>query len=183
MKWVTTSKKKQRHRFQFNWGQCFFCWFQLEPRGQNLTRLSGLHDWLPTRWARIPVIKWGYNPYTWLYKLVTGAITPISSVITLLITDRGLPRSWNPVGQVDQPWVSFTDFRRWKKNVLSVRWASSWGMGPKLCVTNAVGSCGQETIVRNLRHKITYMFWKDRWFLAHRIHGKNGVFTPTWKPL
>ena len=33
--------------------------------------------------------KWNYNPYKWPYKWVTGVITPISGVITLLITGRG----------------------------------------------------------------------------------------------
>ena len=33
--------------------------------------------------------KWSYNPYNWPYNWVTGVITPISEVITLLITGRG----------------------------------------------------------------------------------------------
>ena len=45
----------------------------------------------PARWAPIDY-KWSYNPYKWPYKWVTGVITPISGVITLLITgDRGPP--------------------------------------------------------------------------------------------
>ena len=41
-----------------------------------------------TRWAPTSY-KWSYNPYKWPYKWVTGVITPISEVITLLITGRG----------------------------------------------------------------------------------------------
>ena len=46
--------------------------------------------WAPihTRWAPTSY-KWSYNPYKWPYKWVTGVITPISEVITLLITGRG----------------------------------------------------------------------------------------------
>ena len=33
--------------------------------------------------------RWSYNPYKWPYNWVTGVITPISGVITLLITGRG----------------------------------------------------------------------------------------------
>ena len=33
--------------------------------------------------------KWSYNTYKWPYKWITGVITPISGVITLLITGRG----------------------------------------------------------------------------------------------
>ena len=39
--------------------------------------------WAPTSY------KWSYSPYKWPYKWVTGVITPISGVITLLITGRG----------------------------------------------------------------------------------------------
>ena len=41
-----------------------------------------------SRWAPTSY-KWSYNPYKWPYKWVTGVITPISEVITLLITGRG----------------------------------------------------------------------------------------------
>ena len=42
----------------------------------------------PRRWAPISY-KWSYNPYKLPYKWVTGVITPISGVITLLIAGRG----------------------------------------------------------------------------------------------
>ncbi len=42
----------------------------------------------PTRWAPTSY-KWSYNPYKWPYNWVTGVITPISGLITILITGRG----------------------------------------------------------------------------------------------
>ena len=45
-------------------------------------------SWNYTRWAPTNY-KWSYNPYKWPYKWITGVITPISGVITLLITGRG----------------------------------------------------------------------------------------------
>ena len=45
--------------------------------------------------------KLGYNPYKWPYKLVTGVITPISEVITLLITGRGPPCTWSQNSDVN----------------------------------------------------------------------------------
>ena len=51
-----------------------------------------------TRWAPTSY-KWSCNPYKWSYKWVTGAIAPISGVITLLITSRGPPwRLLDPFG-------------------------------------------------------------------------------------
>ena len=41
-----------------------------------------------TRWAPTSY-KWSYNPYKWPYNWVTGVITPISGLITILITGRG----------------------------------------------------------------------------------------------
>ena len=41
-----------------------------------------------TRWAPTSY-KWSYKPYKWPYNWVTGVITPISGVITILITGRG----------------------------------------------------------------------------------------------
>ena len=41
-----------------------------------------------TRWAPTSY-KWSYNPYKWCYKWVTEVITPISGVITQLITGFG----------------------------------------------------------------------------------------------
>ena len=41
-----------------------------------------------TRWAPTNY-KWSYNPYKWTYNWVTGVITPISGLITILITARG----------------------------------------------------------------------------------------------
>ena len=38
--------------------------------------------------------KWSYNPYKWPYNWVTGVITPISGLITILITGRG-PTLWD----------------------------------------------------------------------------------------
>ena len=43
--------------------------------------------WAPTSY------KWSYNPYKWPYNWVTGVITPISGLITILITGRG-PTLW-----------------------------------------------------------------------------------------
>ena len=37
----------------------------------------------------LPVCKWSYNPYKWPYTWVTGVITSISGVITLLKTGSG----------------------------------------------------------------------------------------------
>ena len=46
-------------------------------------------EFVCTRWAPTSY-KWIYNPYEWPYKWVTGVITSISGVITLLlITGRG----------------------------------------------------------------------------------------------
>ena len=42
----------------------------------------------PGRWAPTSY-KWSYKPYKWPYNWVTGVITPISGVITILITGRG----------------------------------------------------------------------------------------------
>ena len=42
----------------------------------------------PTRWAPTSY-KWSYKPYKWPYNWVTGVITPISGLITILITGRG----------------------------------------------------------------------------------------------
>ena len=47
---------------------------------------------LPARWAPTSY-KWSYNPYKWPYIWVTGVITPISGLITILITGRG-PTLW-----------------------------------------------------------------------------------------
>ena len=46
-----------------------------------------------TRWAptSYKIYKWRYNPYKSPYKLVIAVITPISGVITLLITSRAPP--------------------------------------------------------------------------------------------
>ncbi len=51
--------------------------WNLKGKGETTTR------WAPTSY------KWSCNPYKWPYKWVTGVITPISEVITLLITGRG----------------------------------------------------------------------------------------------
>ena len=40
----------------------------------------------------LPVCKWSYNPYKWPYTWVTGVITSISGVITLLKTE-GYPQN------------------------------------------------------------------------------------------
>ena len=47
---------------------------------------------IPARWAHTSYILWSY-PYKWPYKGVTGFITPICGVVTLLISARGLPRN------------------------------------------------------------------------------------------
>ncbi len=52
----------------------------------------------PTRWAPTSY-NWSYNPYKWPYKWVTGVITPINGVITLLITGR-FP--WNFRGPISR---------------------------------------------------------------------------------
>ena len=44
--------------------------------------------WNPdTRWA--PTYEWRYNPCKWHYRWLPGVTTPISGVITLLITGEG----------------------------------------------------------------------------------------------
>ena len=55
----------------------------------------------PTRWAPTSY-KWGYNPYKWPCKLVTGVITPTSGVINLLIAGRGPP--------CRKPWIKSSGF-------------------------------------------------------------------------
>ena len=69
----------------------------LEPLERNITILPKVLLIFPyqvqflaiaTRWAPTSY-KWSYNPYKWPYKWVTGVITPISGVITILITGRG----------------------------------------------------------------------------------------------
>ena len=47
-----------------------------------------LNVYSPTRWAPTSY-KWSYKPYKWPYHWVTGVISPISGVITILITGRG----------------------------------------------------------------------------------------------
>ena len=44
-----------------------------------------------TRWAPFTSYKWSIIPYEWPYKLVTGLITSIRRVRTLLRTGRGPP--------------------------------------------------------------------------------------------
>ena len=58
-------------------------WIAQQPFWNNLYRMVQ-----PTRWAPTSY-KWSYNPYKWPYNWVTGAITPISGLITILITGRG----------------------------------------------------------------------------------------------
>ena len=50
-----------------------------QKRDQHISHTS----WAPTSY------KWSYNPYKWPYNWVTGVITPISGLITILITGRG----------------------------------------------------------------------------------------------
>ena len=52
-------------------------------RGCKTSQLQSSTRWAPTSY------KWSCNPYKWPYKWVTGVITPISGVITILITGRG----------------------------------------------------------------------------------------------
>ena len=54
---------------------------------------------LPTRWAAIRS-KWSYKPYKWPYKWVTGVITPLSGVITRLMTGRGPSMHIFPIVQI-----------------------------------------------------------------------------------
>ena len=49
--------------------------------------------WVTARWAPTSY-KWSYNLYKWPYNWVTGVITPISGLITILITGRG-PTLWD----------------------------------------------------------------------------------------
>ena len=45
-------------------------------------RILGNHSEKVTRWA-FASCKWNYNPYKWLYKWVTGVITPSNTKIYL----------------------------------------------------------------------------------------------------
>ena len=67
-----------------------------------VTAASLLQGWPPTTY------KWSYNQYKWPYKWVTGVITPISGVITLLITGRGPPGRCT-VCQLRRSFCWFTD--------------------------------------------------------------------------
>ncbi len=65
--------------------------FELPPTSYVL-KVQEKQPWLKdtdaTRWAPTSY-NWSYNPYKWPYNWVTGVITPISGVITILITGRG----------------------------------------------------------------------------------------------
>lgn len=50
-------------------------------------RTNGWYGWGTSP----PVIRSGYNPYKWPYKLVTRFITPISGILTIVIAGRGTP--------------------------------------------------------------------------------------------
>ncbi len=85
--WKQSSKSLESSR------KILFCWGILGSmiceglQHQHQKKLY-IYIYISTRWA--PTIgKWGYNPYKFPYKWVTGVITPISRVITLPITLRG----------------------------------------------------------------------------------------------
>ena len=53
------------------------------PKHHPVWKNTHLQDGPPTSY------KWSYNPCKWPYKWVTPAISPISGVVTVLITGRG----------------------------------------------------------------------------------------------
>ena len=59
----------------------------LMKRSRDFKQLGWQIPTVHARWASSSY-KWSYNPYKWPYEWVTGVVTPISGVITLLMTGR-----------------------------------------------------------------------------------------------
>ena len=68
-------------------------------------------DWKKTLQSGAPTsIKCTYNPNKWLYQWVTGVITPISGVRTVLITGRGRPCIYWVYSHDDANFSDFSTF-------------------------------------------------------------------------